>query len=166
MSDHSDMVPSPRDRMVVFGRSAHPRARRAFDRHLRRPGAQRRAAAGSAYHYFPGGRTQLLCEAIDFASESHRAAKSRSGDSQCGRPRRTRGRTYRKQLHREPDFRAGCPDRRGEPSRRRPDKPDAATPVIERAAAAFLRRWTGLIAAQLIADGVSKQARAAELCRC
>jgi hypothetical protein len=42
-----------------------------------------------------------------------------------------------------------------------PAKPEAAAPVIERAAAAF-SRWTDLIAARLTADGVSAK-RAAEL---
>jgi vacuolar-type H+-ATPase subunit B/Vma2 len=42
-----------------------------------------------------------------------------------------------------------------------PAKQDQATPVIDRAAAAFAR-WTDLIAQRLIADGVSPQ-RAEEL---
>ncbi len=42
-----------------------------------------------------------------------------------------------------------------------PAKPDQATPVIERAAAAFAR-WTDLIAERLVADGVSTK-RADEL---
>jgi hypothetical protein len=42
-----------------------------------------------------------------------------------------------------------------------PAKPDQATPVIDRAAAAFAR-WTDLIAQRLVADGVSSS-RADEL---
>ena len=64
---------SPRERMVVSAallireRGAHPTAIADV---LEHSGAPR----GSAYHYFPGGRTQLLCEAIDYAGE-HVAAR-------------------------------------------------------------------------------------------
>ncbi len=59
---------SPRERMVISAallireRGAHPTAIADV---LEHSGAPR----GSAYHYFPGGRTQLLCEAIDYAGE-------------------------------------------------------------------------------------------------
>ena len=59
------------------------------------------------------------------------------------------------------DFRAGCPIVAVSVEAGDPDKPDAAKPVIERAAAAFAR-WTGLITTRLVSDGVSTQ-RAAEL---
>ncbi len=61
-------MPSHRERMVrsaallIRERGAHPTAIADV---LEHSGAPR----GSAYHYFPGGRTQLLCEAIDFAAE-------------------------------------------------------------------------------------------------
>ena len=57
-------MPSPRERMVISAallireRGAQPTAIADV---LQHSGAPR----GSAYHYFPGGRTQLLCEAID-----------------------------------------------------------------------------------------------------
>ena len=59
---------SPRERMVVSAallireRGAHATA---ISDVLEHSGAPR----GSAYHYFPGGRTQLLCEAVDYAGE-------------------------------------------------------------------------------------------------
>ena len=59
---------SPRERMVVSAallireRGAHPTAIADV---LAHSGAPR----GSAYHYFPGGRTQLLCEAVDYAAQ-------------------------------------------------------------------------------------------------
>src|SRR5262245_36886457 len=59
---------SPRERMVastallIRERGAHATAIADV---LAHSGAPR----GSAYHYFPGGRTQLLCEAIDYAGE-------------------------------------------------------------------------------------------------
>ncbi len=59
---------SPRERMVASAamlireRGAHPTAIADV---LEHSGAPR----GSAYHYFPGGRTQLLCEAVDYAAD-------------------------------------------------------------------------------------------------
>jgi len=48
--------------LLIRERGAHPTAIADV---LEHSGAPR----GSAYHYFPGGRTQLLCEAIDYAGE-------------------------------------------------------------------------------------------------
>lgn len=147
---------SPRERMVVSAallireRGAHPTAIADV---LEHSGAPR----GSAYHYFPGGRNQLLCEAVDYAGEylARRIAKAPSGqaalDGLIGR--------YRAQLL-ESGFRAGCPvvavtveaGAAGEPGE---------GGVIDRAAAAFTR-WNELIAALLVADGID-QDRAGEL---
>ncbi len=137
--------------LLIRERGAHPTAIADV---LEHSGAPR----GSAYHYFPGGRTQLLCEAVDYAGEYVAAtiAKAESGVDALD----TLFADYRKQLLKT-DFRAGCPVVAVSVEAGDPDKPDAATPVIERAAAAF-SRWTDLIAARLISDGVSKK-RAAEL---
>ncbi|MGZ8813087.1 MAG: TetR/AcrR family transcriptional regulator [Mycobacterium sp.] len=150
-------MPSPRERMVISAallireRGAHPTAIADV---LEHSGAPR----GSAYHYFPGGRTQLLCEAIDYAGEyiAAKIAKAESGVDALDKLFAD----YRKQLLKT-GFRAGCPVVAVSVEAGDPDKPDAATPVIERAAAAF-STWTDLIAARLISDGVSKE-RAAEL---
>jgi AcrR family transcriptional regulator len=150
-------VPSHRERMVMSAallireRGAHPTAIADV---LEHSGAPR----GSAYHYFPGGRTQLLCEAIDYAGEyvAAKIAKAGSGVDALD----VLFADYRKQLLRS-DFRAGCPIVAVSVEAGDPDKPDTATPVIERAAAAF-ERWTDLIATRLISDGVAKK-RAAEL---
>jgi AcrR family transcriptional regulator len=143
-------MPSPRERMVISAallireRGAHPTAIADV---LEHSGAPR----GSAYHYFPGGRTQLLCEAIDYAGEyiARRIAGANSGLDALD----DLIEAYRTQLARS-DYRAGCPVvavavEAGDPARQ-----DQATPVIDRAAVAFTR-WTELIAARLIADGVS-----------
>ena len=137
--------------LLIRERGAHPTAIADV---LEHSGAPR----GSAYHYFPGGRTQLLCEAIDYAGEyvAAKIAKAESGVDALDKLFAD----YRKQLLKT-DFRAGCPVVAVSVEAGDPDKPDAATPVIERAAAAF-SRWTDLIAARLISDGVSKE-RAAEL---
>jgi AcrR family transcriptional regulator len=147
---------SPRERMVVSAallireRGAHPTAIADV---LEHSGAPR----GSAYHYFPGGRTQLLCEAIDYAGEyvAAKIAKARSGVDGLD----DLAAYYRKQLL-ESDFRAGCPVVAVTVEAGDPAKPDASAPVIERAAAAF-SRWTDLIADRLVTDGVSAERAAA-----
>jgi AcrR family transcriptional regulator len=139
-------VASPRERMVISAallireRGAHPTAIADV---LEHSGAPR----GSAYHYFPGGRTQLLCEAIDYAGEyiARRIVKANSGLDALDRLIAD----YRKQLL-DTDYRAGCPVVAVSVEAGDPDK---QAPVIERAAAAF-GRWTELIAQRLIADGV------------
>lgn len=148
---------SPRERMVISAallireRGAHPTAIADV---LEHSGAPR----GSAYHYFPGGRTQLLCEAIDYAGEyiATKITKAESGLDALDRLFAD----YRKQLLNS-DFRAGCPVVAVTVEAGDPAKPDAATAVIERAAAAF-SRWTDLITTRLISDGIPKK-RAAEL---
>ncbi|HEY9264552.1 MAG TPA: TetR/AcrR family transcriptional regulator, partial [Mycobacterium sp.] len=111
------------------------------------------APRGSAYHYFPGGRTQLLCEAVDYA-----------GEYMAGRLDTARSTLealdalfddYGKQLQRS-DFRAGCPVVAVTVEAGDPAKPDQMKPVIERAAAAFAR-WREVIEARLITDGVPAQ---------
>lgn len=139
---------SPRERMVVSAalliRERGARATAISDV-LEHSGAPR----GSAYHYFPGGRTQLLCEAVDFAGE-HVAAVIAGADDGL-QLIDTLIDKYRRQLL-DTDFRAGCPIvavsvEAGEQDAER------MRPVVERAAAAF-DRWTDLIAARLIADGI------------
>ncbi|ASW87769.1 TetR/AcrR family transcriptional regulator [Mycobacterium intracellulare] len=146
----------PRDRMVVSAallireRGAHATA---ISDVLEHSGAPR----GSAYHYFPGGRTQLLCEAVDYAGDHVAAiiADAASGldliDTLIDK--------FRQQLL-DSDFRAGCPIvavsvEAGEQDAER------MAPVVERAAAAF-DRWTDLIAQRFIADGIARE-RAGEL---
>ncbi len=117
------------------------------------------APRGSAYHHFPGGRTQLLCEAVDLAGEHIAAliAEAHSGlellDTLIDK--------YREQLL-ATEFRAGCPiaavsveagfDQ---------DDRDRMAPVVQRAAAAF-DRWSELITQRFVADGIDSQ-RAGEL---
>jgi AcrR family transcriptional regulator len=148
---------SPRERMVISAallireRGAHPTAIADV---LEHSGAPR----GSAYHYFPGGRTQLLCEAIDYAGE-HIAARIEKGRSGVDVVAELIA-DYRNQLI-HTDYRAGCPVVAVAVEAGDPAKQDQAAAVIDRAAAAFAR-WTDLIAQRLIADGVSTR-RAEEL---
>ncbi|MDV3126365.1 TetR/AcrR family transcriptional regulator [Mycobacterium sp. 21AC1] len=148
---------TPRERMVASAamlireRGAHPTAIADV---LAHSGAPR----GSAYHYFPGGRTQLLCEAIDYASDhvTNRIRKTPSAVALLDRMVADFG----KQLT-DSDFRAGCPVvavavEAGDPA---PD--DAGGPVLARAGAAFTR-WTDHITGRLRDDGVAAE-RAEEL---
>jgi AcrR family transcriptional regulator len=140
----------PRERMVVSAallireRGAHATA---ISDVLEHSGAPR----GSAYHYFPGGRTQLLCEAVDFAGDHVGAiiADAAGGlellDTLIDK--------YRHQLL-DSDFRAGCPIVAVSVESGEEQDRERMVPVIERAAAAF-DRWTDLIARRLIADGIS-----------
>ena len=141
---------SPRERMVISTallireRGAHSTA---ISDVLEHSGAPR----GSAYHYFPGGRTQLLCEAVDYAAEFTAARMATAADSLEAVDVVFEG--FRSQLL-ETDYRAGCPvvavaveaDNQ---------------PVLDRAAAAFAR-WTALIQQRLETDGVPG-ARAEEI---
>jgi AcrR family transcriptional regulator len=108
------------------------------------------APRGSAYHYFPGGRTQLLCEAVDYAGD-HVGAVIAEADSGL-ELLDTLIDKYRRQLL-DSDFRAGCPivavsvESGDEQDRER------MLPVVERAAAVF-DRWIGQIAQRLITDGI------------
>jgi AcrR family transcriptional regulator len=142
-------VTTPRERMVISTallireRGAHPTAIADV---LAHSGAPR----GSAYHYFPGGRTQLLCEAVDYAGEFMAERLAEAPSTLEALDRLFAG--YAKQLQ-DSDFRAGCPVVAVAVESGDPDKPDQSAPVIERAAAAFAR-WREVIAQRLLDDGV------------
>ncbi|MEB3980553.1 TetR/AcrR family transcriptional regulator [Mycobacterium sp. 663a-19] len=148
---------SPRERMVISAallireRGAHATA---ISDVLEHSGAPR----GSAYHYFPGGRTQLLCEAVDFAGDHVGAiiAGAHGGLELLD----TLIDTYRRQLL-ETDYRAGCPIVAVSVEAGDEQDRDRMAPVVERAAAVF-DRWTDLIARRFIDDGMGPD-RAREL---
>jgi AcrR family transcriptional regulator len=140
---------SPRERMVVSAalliRERGARATAISDV-LEHSGAPR----GSAYHYFPGGRTQLLCEAVDYAGDHVGAiiTEAEGGlellDTLIDK--------YRRQLL-DSDFRAGCPIVAVSVEAGEQQDRERMTPVIERAAAVF-DRWTELIVQRFVADGI------------
>jgi AcrR family transcriptional regulator len=150
------IMASPRERMIISTallireRGAHSTA---ISDVLEHSGAPR----GSAYHYFPGGRTQLLCEAVDYATEYTAARISGAATGLDALDVVVSG--FRKQLTKS-DYRAGCPVvavavEAGDPAK------DENAAVLERAGAGFVR-WTDLIAAKLAEDGVAPD-RAREL---
>lgn len=140
---------SPRERMVASAallireRGAHPTAIADV---LAHSGAPR----GSAYHYFPGGRTQLLCEAVDYAGQYMADRMSRATSAVQMLDALIAG--YRRQLV-DSDFRAGCPVVAVTVEAGDPERPGPQQAVIDRAAAAFTR-WIDLIRARLEQDGV------------
>ncbi|MEV3905737.1 TetR/AcrR family transcriptional regulator [Mycobacterium sp. NPDC050551] len=140
---------SPRERMVASAallireRGAHPTAIADV---LAHSGAPR----GSAYHYFPGGRNQLLCEAVDYAGQFMADRMSRATSAVQMLDALMSG--YRRQLL-DTDFRAGCPVVAVSVEAGDPAQPDPQRAVIDRAAAAFAR-WTDLIRTRLELDGV------------
>jgi AcrR family transcriptional regulator len=151
------VVSSPRERMVVSAalliRERGAQAT-AISNVLKHSGAPR----GSAYHYFPGGRMQLLEEATDYAG-AYIAGKIEAAESSVELLDELIG-MYRRQLV-DSGYRAGCPIVAVTVEAGDPDNPERTTRVIERAAAAFAL-WTDLIGRGLIAEGV-EAARAEEL---
>src|SRR5262249_39990145 len=141
-------VAGPRERMVrsaaLLIRERGAKATAISDV-LKHSGAPR----GSAYHYFPDGRTQLLCEAVDYAGEyiAKRIAKGERAIDVLD----TLIDSYREQLIGS-DFRAGCPIVAVAVEAGDPDDPARATPLIERSAAAFTR-WTDLVTRKLVSEG-------------
>ena len=151
------VVGTPRDRMVVSAalliRERGAQATAISDV-LKHSGAPR----GSAYHYFPGGRTQLLEEATDYAG-AYVAEKISSADDAVELLDDLME-MYRQQLIRS-DYRAGCPIVAVTVEAGDPDNAERTTRLIERAAAAFAL-WNDLIGRGLRAHGVSRE-RAEEL---
>lgn len=139
----------PRERMVVSAallireRGAHATA---ISDVLQHSGAPR----GSAYHYFPGGRTQLLCEAVDYAGE-HVAAMINEAEGGLELLDALIDK-YRQQLL-STDFRAGCPIAAVSVEAGDEQDRERMAPVIARAAAVF-DRWSDLTAQRFIADDI------------
>jgi AcrR family transcriptional regulator len=152
-----NMVSTPRERMVVSAalliRERGAQATAISDV-LKHSGAPR----GSAYHYFPGGRMQLLEEATDYAG-AFIARKIASADSSIQLLDDLVS-LYREQLTAS-DYRAGCPIVAVTVEAGDPDSSQRTTKVIERAAAAFAL-WTDLIGKGLVAEGLNAD-RAEEL---
>jgi AcrR family transcriptional regulator len=128
--------------LLIRERGAHPTAIADV---LAHSGAPR----GSAYHYFPGGRTQLLCEAIDYAS-NQMAGRLDAAPSALALLDGMVA-SFCTQLI-DSDFRAGCPVvavsiEAGD------QNDDTAGSVLERAGAAF-NRWTEQISRRLLDEGV------------
>jgi AcrR family transcriptional regulator len=149
------MAASTRERMLrstaLLMRERGARAT-SIDEVLRHSGAPR----GSVYHHFPGGREQLLAEAVDYAGDVVAEAIARWAPEEllAGFDRFVAA--YRKTLL-ATDFRAGCPVVAVAVEAREDE--DAAAPV--RAAAAFAR-WDAALVDRFAAAGIAP-GRACEL---
>lgn len=112
------------------------------------------APRGSVYHHFPGGRTQLLEEAVRFAADVSARVIGGEDDDPIASLERFSG-IFRRTLE-ETDFRAGCPV-----AAVAVEAADDAPSVAAAVASAFAR-WHELLVAQLRARGVEAE-RAEEL---
>ena len=145
---------SPRARMVTSA-ALLIRERGAHSTAIADVLAHSGAPRGSAYHYFPGGRGQLLCEAVDYAADfvADAIVDAETGVAMLD----TAVRFYRQGLL-DSDYRAGCPVLAVAVEAGDPDNRTAA--AVERAGVAF-DRWQDLIADRLVGDGFPrKRARA------
>ncbi len=104
------------------------------------------APRGSIYHHFPGGKTELMTEAVRYAGE---VISTRIGSQRSATPADAVadiGHIWRRMLV-STDFQFGCPVLAGGLARR-------SEPAVADEAEQVFTRWTRLIAARLIAEGV------------
>ncbi|WP_279107375.1 TetR/AcrR family transcriptional regulator, partial [Gordonia paraffinivorans] len=92
------------------------------------------APRGSIYHHFPGGKTQLMTEAVRYAGDFISERLSRRATLTPAETVREIGGVWRKMLV-NTDYQFGCPVMAGGLARR--EEPEVAD-----AAAEILRRWT------------------------
>lgn len=107
------------------------------------------APRGSIYHHFPGGKTQLMTEAVRYAGDFISERLSRRATLTPAETVREIGGVWRKMLV-NTDYQFGCPVMAGGLARR--EEPEVAD-----AAAEILRRWTDLVTARLVVDGVDSE---------
>lgn len=149
-------MPTPRVRMVISAAvllGERGAGGTTFAHVLAHSGAPR----GSAYHYFPDGRVQLLSEAVEYAGDHVAGRIAATPSSRGALDALVAG--YRRMLV-ATDYRAGCPVVAVAVEAGDPESQDRA-PLRERAALAFTK-WNELIAEHLIAEGESPE-RAEEL---
>lgn len=108
--------------------------------------AASKAPRGSIYHHFPGGKSELMTEAVRFAGEfvSARIADTRAGSAADAVF--AIGDVWRKMLV-NTDFQRGCPVLAGGLARR-------SEPATADEADAIFRRWRHQISARLVYEGV------------
>ncbi|MFW0783220.1 TetR/AcrR family transcriptional regulator [Gordonia sp. CPCC 206044] len=104
------------------------------------------APRGSIYHHFPGGKTQLMTEAVRYAGDfiSHRISRETSVTP--AEAVIEIGNVWRRMLV-NTDFEFGCPVLAGGLARR-------SEPEVADEAGQIFARWTRLIAARLVHEGV------------
>lgn len=116
--------------------------------------ARSKAPRGSVYHHFPGGRNQLLIEALQYAGESMTTA---IGNAAAGGPMVLLHEFVDlwEQVLRDSDFAAGCPVVAAAISTADED------PRLSSAAAEIFERWRTALARSFEADGFTADDAAA-----
>ncbi|MCZ4650111.1 TetR/AcrR family transcriptional regulator [Gordonia amicalis] len=107
------------------------------------------APRGSIYHHFPGGKTQLMTEAVRYAGDFIAERLARRATLTPAETVREIGDVWRRMLV-NTDYQFGCPVIAGGLARR-------GEPEVADAAAEILRRWADLITARLVVDGVDSE---------
>ncbi|MDH3021916.1 MULTISPECIES: TetR/AcrR family transcriptional regulator [Gordonia] len=107
------------------------------------------APRGSIYHHFPGGKTQLMTEAVQYAGDFIAERLARRVTLTPAETVREIGGVWRRMLV-NTDFQFGCPVMAGGLAPR-------GEPEVADAAAEILRRWADLITARLVVDGVDSE---------
>ncbi len=104
------------------------------------------APRGSIYHHFPGGKTQLMTEAVGYAGDFISNRITREGSATPAEAVIEIGNVWRRMLV-NTDFEFGCPVLAGGLARR-------SEPEVADAAAEILVRWTRQISVRLVHEGV------------
>lgn len=104
------------------------------------------APRGSIYHHFPGGKTQLMTEAVRYAGDFIAGRIRREGSATPAEAVAEIGEVWRRLLI-NTDFEFGCPVLAGGLARR-------SEPAVADEADQIFTRWTRLITARLIHEGV------------
>ncbi|GAA3717226.1 TetR/AcrR family transcriptional regulator [Gordonia hankookensis] len=107
------------------------------------------APRGSIYHHFPGGKTQLMTEAVRHAGDYMAGRISSEGSATPAEAVAEISDVWRRMLV-TTDFEFGCPVLAGGLARRsEPDVADEAEQIFG--------RWTRLISTRLVHEGVEAQ---------
>ncbi|WP_238421828.1 TetR/AcrR family transcriptional regulator [Gordonia sp. 'Campus'] len=104
------------------------------------------APRGSIYHHFPGGKTQLMTEAVEYAGDFIAERIGRRTTMMPADTVREIGGVWRRLLV-NTDYQFGCPVLAGGLARR-------SEPAVADASAEILQRWADLVTARLVVDGV------------
>ncbi|MFW0794141.1 TetR/AcrR family transcriptional regulator [Gordonia sp. CPCC 205515] len=135
----------PRDRMVVHAADLIGRDGVAATS-IGDVIAASKAPRGSIYHHFPGGKTQLMTEAVRYAGDFISTRISRERSATPAEAVAEIGDVWRRMLV-NTDYEFGCPVLAGGLARR-------SEPEVADEADAIFTRWTRQIAARLIHEGV------------
>src|SRR3954469_14587031 len=145
----AQLAQSPRDRMVQSAAllmREHGVENTSFSQVLAHSGAPR----GSIYHYFPGGKAQLIEEATRWSGDVISRATARLLDTRDPLAMRERWPAFWREVLEGSDFAAGCPVAAGTLEGER-------TPGARDAAGVVFGQWQALLAQGLQDRGVEAE---------